>query len=91
MFNTLIVFYFSSFLLLGDRFAHNLNDTSIVARIFDMFLSHHPIMPLYLSAAVVLSQKRKLLAMPMDYAAVHEYFQDLEKVPINWDEMVSNL
>jgi len=39
---------------------HDLKDTSEMERIFDFFISHNPIMPIYFAAAVILTQKEKL-------------------------------
>ncbi len=33
-------------------FSHNVNDLNIVARLFDVFMGSHPLLPLYVSASV---------------------------------------
>lgn len=44
-------------------FAHSLNDLQKVSRLFDVFLSNDPLMPLYVGAAAIVADRTALLAM----------------------------
>lgn len=55
-------------------FSHDLRSLPLAERLFDCFLCHHPLLPLYVAAAVTL-QKRKGLAKldTWDFGSVHRY------------------
>lgn len=70
-------------------FAHDVEKLSDVQRIFDFFLANHPLMPLYLSAAVVMSQKQELLAGECDGTLIHGYLSKiLKKMRFDFDHLV---
>jgi hypothetical protein len=52
-----------SFALAGTitMFAHNIQEYKDITRLFDFFLAHDAVMPIYLFAAVVLSRREELL------------------------------
>lgn len=52
-------------------FGHVLNDYDTVVRLFDFFLVSDPVMPLYLTTAVVLQRKAEVLQQDCDMASVH--------------------
>ncbi|KAJ3367875.1 hypothetical protein GGF31_007036 [Allomyces arbusculus] len=60
-------------------FAHDIDRFDDVCRLFDLFLSTNPIMPLYVSAVIVLSQTDELLRQDRDFAMVHSF---LSKMPM---------
>ncbi|KZM22728.1 Rab GTPase activator [Ascochyta rabiei] len=53
----------ATFALAGTitMFAHNITVYKDITRLFDFFLAHHAVMPLYFFAAVVLSRREELL------------------------------
>lgn len=53
----------ATFALAGTitMFAHNIQEYKDITRLFDFFLAHHAVMPLYFFAAVVLSRREELL------------------------------
>lgn len=53
----------ATFALAGTitMFAHNIRAYKDITRLFDFFLAHHAVMPLYFFAAVVLSRREELL------------------------------
>jgi hypothetical protein len=57
-----------SFALAGTitMFAHNIQDYKDITRLFDFFLAHDAVMPIYLFAAVVLSRREELLEIEPD-------------------------
>ena len=75
----------ATFALAGTltMFAHNLQHYHDVTRLFDFFLAHHPVMPIYLFAAVALSRRDDLLAIdPDDHDILHVV---LSKLPDPFD------
>lgn len=52
-------------------FGHVLNDYDTVVRLFDFFIVSDPVMPLYLTTAVVLHRKKEVLQQDCDMASVH--------------------
>ncbi|KAI8145968.1 rab-GTPase-TBC domain-containing protein [Fennellomyces sp. T-0311] len=61
-------------------FSHDIDDVSKINRLFDLFLSSSPLMPLYVSAALVLSRRNLVLSQPADPSSIHTL---LTKVPRN--------
>lgn len=62
-------------------FSHDVRDTKTVARLFDVFLASHPLLPLYLSVAMVLhpTNKHELLQTEIDFSTMHMALQTLPK------------
>ncbi len=63
-------------------FSHDIRDTSLVKRLFDVFLVSHPLMPLYMSIAMVLHpwNREEILSTECEFASVH---QTLTQLPRN--------
>ncbi|CDH54986.1 tbc1 domain family member 20-like [Lichtheimia corymbifera JMRC:FSU:9682] len=59
-------------------FSHDLDDVNKILRLFDLFLCSNPLMPLYLSAALVLSRRKQVLMEECDPSMIHT---TLSKVP----------
>ncbi|KAL7565276.1 hypothetical protein ACA910_014568 [Epithemia clementina (nom. ined.)] len=62
-------------------FSHEVRDTELVKRLFDVFLVSHPLMPIYLSVAMVLHpvNRRGVLNSEHDFGTVHQTLRDLPK------------
>jgi hypothetical protein len=62
-------------------FAHDIRDTAAVKRLFDVFLVSHPLMPMYMSVAMVIHplNRREVLQTENDFADVHQTLQGLPK------------
>lgn len=58
--------------------SHDLDDVNKILRLFDLFLCSNPLMPLYLSAALVLSRRKQVLMEECDPSMIHT---TLSKVP----------
>jgi len=54
-------------------FSHNIRDTALVKRLFDVFIVSHPLMPIYMSIAMVLHpvNRDEVLNTECDFASVH--------------------
>lgn len=59
-------------------FGHVLNDYRHIVRLYDFFLACHPLMPIYLAAAIVLYRDAEILEADCDMATLHSL---LSKVP----------
>lgn len=67
-------------------FSHNLDSFGDCARIWDSLLSSHPLMVIYLTVALVLSLRPKILEVQEDYE-VHRLFQHLP-MPLPIEDMI---
>eukprot|EP00958_Prasinococcus_capsulatus_P003600 scaffold324_cov394-Prasinococcus_capsulatus_cf.AAC.21 len=61
-------------------FSHDVHDLGSAARLFDLFLVSTPLMPLYVSAALLVSHKESLLSCSpdCDQAEVHHFLNKLD-------------
>jgi hypothetical protein len=64
-------------------FAHNFSEFNIVARIFDFLLANHPIMPIYLIAALIKQLKTQILLLPCELTELHKFFQELSDAAVD--------
>ncbi|GLI60549.1 hypothetical protein VaNZ11_002706 [Volvox africanus] len=64
--------------------AHELDELPTAARLFDFFLATHPLMPLYLGAVAMRSQRASLLACE-DMPKLHSTLMNLKLVAVNGD------
>ena len=62
-------------------FSHEVRDTELVKRLFDVFIVSHPLMPIYLSVAMVLHtvNRQDILGADHDFGTVHQTLRDLPK------------
>ncbi|KAI8984285.1 rab-GTPase-TBC domain-containing protein [Mycotypha africana] len=59
--------------------SHDLDDLDKITRLFDLFLSSNPFMVVYFAAAVVLSRRDEVLALPCDNSTIHSFLTKLPK------------
>lgn len=62
-------------------FSHDIRDTELVKRLFDAFIVSHPLLPLYLSVAMILHpiNRMEILSTDCDFASVHQTLAGLPK------------
>jgi hypothetical protein len=62
-------------------FSHDVRDTSLVKRLFDFFISSHPLMSIYMSVAMMIHplNRIEILGSDCDFACVHNVLADLPK------------
>mmetsp|Transcript_59525 Transcript_59525/g.88407 ORF Transcript_59525/g.88407 Transcript_59525/m.88407 type:complete len:798 (+) Transcript_59525:1129-3522(+) len=62
-------------------FSHDIRDTDSVKRLFDVFIVSHPLMPIYMSIAMVLHpvNRMQVLETEVDFAAMHNTLTNLPK------------
>lgn len=63
-------------------FAHQLSHFEDVARLYDVFLVSHPLFSLYVSAAVVLEARTRVLQCDCDFGTMHGL---LSKLPLTME------
>jgi len=70
-------------------FGHVLDELKHIVRLYDFFLACHPLMPLYLAAAIVVHRERDILDTECDFAMLH---CTLSKCPddLPWETLISN-
>jgi len=55
-------------------FSHGFDDLNAIARLFDLFIAAHPLMPLYLGAQIILHFRTELFSsVECEYSAVHRF------------------
>ncbi|XP_046843719.1 TBC1 domain family member 20-like isoform X2 [Xenia sp. Carnegie-2017] len=70
-------------------FAHVINDPVSIYRIFDLFLGTHPLMPIYLGAALVIYFRQELLTCDCEMSSVHHFLCSLPThIPSNLEALV---
>jgi len=59
-------------------FSHGFDDLEVIARLFDLFIATHPLMPLYLSAQIILHFRDELLQrVECEYSAIHGFLTNI--------------
>lgn len=60
-------------------FSHDIDTRADVERIFDFLLASHPLMPIYLSTAIILEYKAEIMELDRDPAIIHSFMSKLMK------------
>ena len=61
-------------------FAHDVRDAKEIARLYDFFLVSHPLLPLYVTVALMEANRNQILATdPHDFAQVHHCLSQLPR------------
>jgi hypothetical protein len=55
-------------------FSHTVAELTAVERLFDLFLAGEQLLPVYVSAALVLRCREAVLALPCEFSSVHGFF-----------------
>ena len=71
-------------------FSHDLRDTALVKRLFDLFIASHPLMPIYVSVAMMLhpSNRIEILNADPDFASLHRVLAGLPLNSCSYKEYV---
>lgn len=73
-------------------FAHNIETFNDITRLYDFFLSTHPLMPLYFTCSILMDEnyvRSKLLNINnLDQGKLHEFFQKYDWNDINFDLLI---
>lgn len=60
-------------------FAHHMDDFAQVTRLYDAFLSSHPLFSLYCSAALILHHSNRIMTSDCDFGTIHNLLASLPK------------
>jgi hypothetical protein len=69
-------------------FSHVIDNNYDLHRLIDLFLASHPLMPVYIATALVISRRGELLSLDCDMSSVHPF---LNKMPedLNFEDIIS--
>eukprot|EP01119_Soliformovum_irregulare_P008772 TRINITY_DN21879_c0_g1_i1.p1 TRINITY_DN21879_c0_g1~~TRINITY_DN21879_c0_g1_i1.p1 ORF type:complete len:376 (+),score=88.04 TRINITY_DN21879_c0_g1_i1:99-1226(+) len=69
-------------------FSHGFDDLEIIARLFDLFIASHPLMPLYLGAQIILYFKDELLNnVECEYSSIHGFLNNIPQ-SLPFDQLI---
>ncbi|KAH8556096.1 rab-GTPase-TBC domain-containing protein [Umbelopsis sp. PMI_123] len=68
--------------------SHDIDDFSVIPRLFDLFLSSNPLMPVYFAAAIVLAHKEELLQQECENSAIHTFLSKLPQKPFDVELLI---
>lgn len=75
-------------------FSHVLSRCSEIVRLYDLFISSHHLMPVYLSLALLLENQDDILDVNCDMASMHQYLTSILKnsgrSPFNWNKLIKS-
>lgn len=69
-------------------YGHVLNEYRHIVRLYDFFIACHPLMPIYLAAAIVLHREKEILSCQCEMANVHQL---LSRIPddLPFEQLIS--
>jgi len=71
-------------------YAHDVQEYSDIARLFDFLLAHEPVVPIYLFAAIILSRKKELLEIPVDEPEILHFTLSKLPYPLDLDGLIQS-
>jgi hypothetical protein len=69
-------------------YAHDIQEYSDIARLFDFLLAREPVVAIYLFAAIILSRKKELMEIPVDEPEMLHFTLSKLPCPLNLDSLV---
>ncbi|XP_065914315.1 TBC1 domain family member 20-like [Dysidea avara] len=81
-------YYFFSLSWVITWFGHVIQDNDIVMRLADAFLASHPLMPLYLSAMLVVSRRDEVLSLECEMSCVHSFLSNIPE-DLNYEKLLT--
>lgn len=69
-------------------YAHDIQEYSNIARLFDFLLAHEPVVSIYLFAAIILSRKKELLEIPVDEPEMLHFTLSKLPCPLDLDGLI---
>lgn len=79
--------YYFSLSWLITWFGHVVESHDLASRLVDLFLATHPLMPVYLSAALILSRKLEVLSLDCELSSVHGLLSHLPE-DLNFEPLI---
>ncbi|WEW58360.1 GTPase-activating protein gyp8 [Emydomyces testavorans] len=71
-------------------YAHDIQEYSDIARLYDFILSHEPVVSIYLFASVILSRRKELLEIPVDEPEMMHFTLSKLPQPLDLEMLISN-
>ena len=71
-------------------YAHDIQEYSDIARLFDFILAHEPIMAIYTFAAIIVSRRTELLDIPLDEPEMLHFTLSKLPQPLDLEELISS-
>lgn len=71
-------------------YAHDIQEYSDIARIFDFILAHEPVMAIYTFAAIIISRRSELLDIPVEEPEMLHFTLSKLPQPLDLEELISN-
>lgn len=72
------------------RFSHDITNLKLVRRLFDLFISSPPTMPLFLTAQIVIENKAELMLQNLEFSCVHNFLTNLRIIPEESEKTINN-
>jgi hypothetical protein len=69
-------------------YAHDIQEYSDIARLFDFLLAREPVVAIYLFAAIILSRKKELMNIPVDEPEMLHFTLSKLPCPLNLDGLI---
>lgn len=71
-------------------YAHDIQEYSDIARLFDFILAHEPVMAIYTFAAIIISRRSELLGIPVDEPEMLHFTLSKLPQPLDLEELISS-
>jgi len=70
-------------------FSHDVENIKAVKRLFDLFICSNPLMPVYVSTALILENADIILSAEMEFSVIHTLIKSLT-INANWSEIIES-
>ncbi len=70
-------------------FSHDMHNLDHCARLFDIFLASHPLMPLYIGVCCLVAERERILAAEAEFATMHQLLSKIK--PTSRSQQLSEL
>nr|KMM70523.1 GTPase-activating protein gyp10 [Coccidioides posadasii RMSCC 3488] len=71
-------------------YAHDIQEYSDIARLFDFILSHEPVVSIYLFGSIILSRRKELLEIPVDEPEMMHFTLSKLPHPLDLEMLISS-
>jgi hypothetical protein len=71
-------------------YAHDIQEYSDIARLFDFILAHEPVMAIYTFAAIIISRRSELLDIPLEEPEMLHFTLSKLPQPLDLEELISS-
>lgn len=70
-------------------YSHVLDDLRVISRLFDLFLSTHPLMPIYIAASIILYRKNQILSRECSFGSIYSLLSEFPQ-NLPFDDIIEN-